>query len=142
MDKSLKRNQFLRQGSDLTQSERQTMVLEYLEGNQSKASIWKKYTGQDTEHGKILLWLRQFGYEDKPKLSNFASNTPLMSSSKQRPLKTESIDFEKQQLKNRIAQLEQQLAESEMKAIAYSTMVDVAEEKFQIPIRKKYTTKP
>jgi len=28
-----------------------------------------------------------------------------------------------------------------MKAIAYSTMVDVAEKEFNIPIRKKYNTK-
>jgi hypothetical protein len=29
-----------------------------------------------------------------------------------------------------------------MKAIAFSTMVDIAEKEFNIPIRKKYNTKP
>jgi len=32
--------------------------------------------------------------------------------------------------------------DAEMKAIAFSTMVDIAEEEFKIPIRKKFNTKP
>lgn len=51
-------------------------------------------------------------------------------------------DFEKLQLKKRIDELEKKLKDAEMKAIAYSTMVDVAEKEFNIPIRKKYNTKP
>ena len=51
-------------------------------------------------------------------------------------------DFEKLQLKKRIDELEKKLKDVEMKAIAYSTMVDVAEKEFNIPIRKKYNTKP
>ena len=38
--------------------------------------------------------------------------------------------------------IENQLKDAEMKAIAYSTMVDIAEKEFKIPIRKKYNTKP
>jgi hypothetical protein len=37
--------------------------------------------------------------------------------------------------------LEKQLQTSEMKAIAFSTMVDIAEKEFNIPIRKKHNTK-
>jgi hypothetical protein len=33
------------------------------------------------------------------------------------------------------------LQTAEMKAIAFSTMVDIAEKEFNIPIRKKYNTK-
>ena len=54
----------------------------------------------------------------------------------------QELSFEEQQLKNRIAELEKQLRDAEMKAIAYSTMVDIAEKEFNISIRKKYTTKP
>jgi transposase len=50
--------------------------------------------------------------------------------------------FEMQQLKKRVAQLENQLKEAELKAIAFSTMVDLAEKEFKIPIRKKFNTKP
>jgi hypothetical protein len=49
--------------------------------------------------------------------------------------------FEQLQLKSRIAELEKQLKESELKAIAFSTMVDIAEKEFKIPIRKKFNTK-
>ena len=50
--------------------------------------------------------------------------------------------FEILQLKKRIAELEKQLKDAELKAIAFSTMVDIAEEEFKIPIRKKFNTKP
>jgi len=51
-------------------------------------------------------------------------------------------DFEVLQMKKRITELENQLKDAEMKAIAFSTMVDIAEKEFNIPIRKKYNTKP
>ncbi len=51
-------------------------------------------------------------------------------------------DFETLQLKKRIAELEKKLKDVDMKAIAYSTMVDIAEKEFNIPIRKKHNTKP
>jgi adenylate kinase len=38
--------------------------------------------------------------------------------------------------------LEKQLKDAELKAIAYSTMLDIAEKEFKIPIRKKLNTKP
>ena len=50
-------------------------------------------------------------------------------------------DLEIYQLKKRIAELESKLKDSEMKAILFSTMVDIAEKEFNIPIRKKYNTK-
>jgi transposase len=50
--------------------------------------------------------------------------------------------FEALQLKKRIAELEKQLKDAELKAIAFSTMVDIAEKEFTIPIRKKLNTKP
>lgn len=53
-----------------------------------------------------------------------------------------SDEFVTLQLKKRIEELEKQLQTSEIKAIAFSTMVDIAEKEFNIPIRKKYNTKP
>ena len=50
--------------------------------------------------------------------------------------------FENLQLKKRITELEKQLKDAELKAIAFSTMVDIAEKEFKIPIRKKFNTKP
>jgi len=54
----------------------------------------------------------------------------------------DSESFEFLQLKKRIEELEKQLQDAEMKAIAFSTMVDIAERQFNIPIRKKVNTKP
>lgn len=51
-------------------------------------------------------------------------------------------NYEMLQLQKRISELEKQLKDTELKAIAYSTMVDIAEKEFKIPIRKKLNTKP
>lgn len=91
--------------------------------------------------------MRKLGYIENEQLSQnntFAISTrQYMDNSKR---KTESnnstLDFEKLQLEKRIAELEKQLKEAELKAIAFSTMVDIAEREFNIPIRKKSNTKP
>ena len=62
--------------------------------------------------------------------------------SKKLTTKTPEESFEILQLRKRINELENQLKDAEMKAIAYSTMVDIAEKEFKIPIRKKLNTKP
>jgi len=40
------------------------MIREYLAGGYTKQGIWQKYTGQPTEHGKMLSWMRKLGYID------------------------------------------------------------------------------
>jgi hypothetical protein len=64
----------------------------------------------------------------------------LMAKSKKKT-DSEDVDFEKLQLQKRISDLEKQVQVAEMKAIAFSTMVDIAEKEFNIPIRKKFNTK-
>ncbi|MFN6020288.1 MAG: hypothetical protein ACK49F_07880, partial [Bacteroidota bacterium] len=97
-----------------------------------------RYTGYSTENGKITKWMRGFGIVDKyVKITNF-ENMP----TKKKDIEPGSEDFETLKLKKRIAELEKQLQTAEMKAIAFSTMVDIAEKEFNIPIRKKYNTKP
>ena len=57
--------------------------------------------------------------------------------------KVQTINIEKQQdadiveLKKRVRELEKQLLEAEIKAEAYDELINVAEAKFRIPIRKK-----
>jgi hypothetical protein len=115
------------------------MIHEYISTGSTKAEIWRKYTGKE-HHGRLLIWMRKFGYESGLK-TNFVSNLSLMPRKKSKLL-TEEESFETLQLKNRIAELEKQLKEAELKAIAFSTMVDIAEKEFKIPIRKKFNTKP
>lgn len=117
-----------------SQEEKLIIIKDYLSGNETKRAVYKRYTGYAAEHGKLIKWMRELGVVDKSvNRSNFVS----MSNKKK-----STIDFEKLQLENRIAELEKQLKDAEMKAIAFSTMVDIAEKEFNIPIRKKLNTKP
>lgn len=117
--------------------EKNLIIEDYLSGNESKQSVWRRYTGYPSENGKITMWLRKFGIEDK-----FVKNTKFeIMPTRKKDKAQSSEDFETLQLKKRIAELEKQLQTAEMKAIAFSTMVDIAEKEFNIPIRKKHNTK-
>jgi transposase len=131
----------LRNGSSFTISERHSIIQEMLSSNLTKREIWMKYTGQQEEHGSLLKWMRQLGYSEfSPRRFTFGENISLMAK-KQTTTKTEE-SFEILQLKKRIYELENKLKDAEMKAIAFSAMVDIAEKEFKIPIRKKLNTKP
>ena len=124
-------------GGDFTLEERHFIVQEYLSSNLAKSQIWEKYTGSKEEHGTILRWLRTFGYKDKIKRKTniFATNIYKMKSEQEKNKSKET--FEDLQMKKRIEELEKKLKTAEMKSIAYSTMIDIAEKEFKIKIRKK-----
>lgn len=118
--------------------EKRLIVEDYLSGNETKQDVFKRYSGYSTGSGKLNAWMRKFGLEDK-----FVKNTNFEVMPK--PKKEVEVgieEFEVFKLKRRIEELEKQLQTSEMKAIAYSSMVDIAEKEFNIPIRKKHNTKP
>lgn len=150
MDKKSKVISGLKTGKSIIQkpnkyfsdSEKHHILRELLESGCTKREIWEKYTGQEEEHGQLLRWMRQLGYDSSVKTGrpNFTvSNTVTMAKQSE---KKSSETFETLQLKKRITELENQLKDAELKAIAFSTMVDIAEKEFNIPIRKKYNTKP
>ena len=125
-----------------TDEEKHEVIKDYLSSGQSKEFIWRKYTGK-SDHGRILRWMLDLGYDagDIQIKPRFVTETYQMPKKK---IQTELVnqDFETLQLKKRILDLEKQLKEAELKAIAFSTMVDIAEKEFKIPIRKKFNTKP
>lgn len=130
-----------------TDEQKHQLIQDYLSSGKTKVEIWRKYTGQKEEHGQIIRWMRKLGYIENEQLSQnntFAISTrQYMDNSKRKTeSKNSTLDFEKLQLEKRIAELEKQLKEAELKAIAFSTMVDIAEREFNIPIRKKSNTKP
>ena len=132
---------------DFTESEKHQIIQELISTRCSKVQIWEKYTGEEEEHGQILRWMRQLGYNTgiKKRRPYIVSNLYPMAKKKikhDKPVNLESESFENLQLKKRIAELEKQLKYAELKAIAFSTMVDIAEKEFKIPIRKKLDTKP
>lgn len=117
--------------------EKKIIIEDYLLGNETKKSVYERYTGYQEEHGKISKWMAQLNIEDKYlKKPNFV-NMP----GQKKETRQSSEDFETLKLKKRIADLEKQLQTAEMKAIAFSTMVDIAEKELNIPIRKKHNTK-
>jgi hypothetical protein len=87
--------------------------------------------------------MRQLGYtkELSSRRFTFDENFSLMTKKKS-TLKTPEEPIEIFQLKTRISELEDQLKDAEMKALAFSTMVDIAEKELKISIRKKLNTKP
>jgi len=141
----MERRPIQKKGRHFTREEQHSIIQEMLKHGCSKKEIWKKYTGQEDEHGQLLRWMRKLGYSTEPKLlTNFERKDKSMA--RKRQGEQEKIiaeeSFENLQLKKRIFELERQLKDAELKAIAYSTMVDIAEKEFKIPIRKKLNTKP
>ena len=127
-----------------SEPEKHFIIQELLSTRCTKAQIWEKYTGQLEEHGQLLRWMKQLGYNTsiKTRRPNFDTKMKVMAKKEvSQEVKSGFDDFETLQLKKRIAELEKKLKDADMKAIAYSTMVDVAEKEFNIPIRKKYNTK-
>jgi len=130
-------------GKYFTETEKHQIIKELISTQCTKAEIWKKYTGQEEEHGQLLRWMKALGYNTgiKTRRPNIVSNFISMPKKKSKLVK-EVDSFENLQLKKRISELEKQLKDAELKAIAFSTMVDIAEKEFKIPIRKKLNTKP
>lgn len=146
MDKKSKLISGLKEGSlqkkqrkYFTDEQKHAIIQEMLSSGLSKKAVWKKYTGDEVDHGHILRWMRILGYyrNERP---NFVSNEFEMK--KKALPNQESESFESLQLKKRIEELEKQLKDAEMKAIAFSTMIDIAERNLNISIRKKVNTKP
>ena len=134
-------------GRFFSKSERHSIIQEMLDFNCSKQSIWEKYTGGKAEHGEILRWMRELGYVDDLRAGKANTSLDKYSMARKKVSKvnassTEGDSLENLRLERRISGLEKQLKEAELKALAFSTMVDIAEKEFKIPIRKKFNTKP
>jgi transposase len=89
------------------------------------------YTGENIEHGNHA----SYNFPKKwTKLDN--SNSSNMVKSKC----NSSVEF--LQMQEKIKELEKALVNSELRATAYETMIEIAEKELKINIRKKSNTKP
>jgi transposase len=102
------------------------IIQEVLSGSISKEAAKRKYGIRG--NSAILKWMRKFGY-----IGNPYQPTEVMES---KDLSDDPAD-----LKLRIKELEKALADAKLSSEAYSTMIDIAEQEFKIPIRKKFVTK-
>ena len=125
-----------RTGGSLSLAERESMIKEFLTGHYTKVELWKKYTGQDKEHGQILDWMRKLSYLSIERKPEFVKYSPL----KQHPLPLSDTD-DPIALQRRIKELEKQVENAQLKAEGYELMIEIAEKELKIPIRKKSGTK-
>jgi len=136
-------------GKHFTETERHAIIQEMIKNKWTKQYAWMLYTGELEERGQLLRWMRKLGYVGKIEHKQFVSKRSIrkfevksLKMAIEKSANTEQDSFENLQLKKRIAELEKQLKDAEMKAIAYATMVDIAEKEFNIPIKKKFNTNP
>ena len=143
MDKNSKVISGLRTYQRFSDSERHQIIQDLISSGSTKQEIWEKHTGYKEEHGQLINWMRDLGYvvEGRVRRPNFVKNNSVMPKKKP-PEAPQGDSFENLQLKKRVSELENQLKDAEMKAIAFSTMIDIAEKEFNLPIRKKANTKP
>ena len=125
-----------------SRAQKHVIVQEYLTGVLSKREIWEKYTGEKQEHGQILRWMREFGYENQTTLDNNTNFAEIIAdmakktkSTTNKPIADNREDT--QSLQRRVSLLEYQLKEEQAKVAAFSTMIDIAEKELKISIRKK-----
>lgn len=102
------------------------IIQEYLCGDLSISDFCKK---KSLDRSTFRYWLLNFGPESD-------LNSACMGKSNE---KSESEEI--RELKRQLRQKEVELKQEKMRADFYETMVDVAEEQFNISIRKKAGTK-
>ena len=52
----------IKNAREFSTCERKKIIEDYLSSGKTKRAIWEKYTGQATEHGRILRWMQSLGY--------------------------------------------------------------------------------
>ena len=134
LKKGIKRRNYDR----FSEKEKRAIIEDYLQSGLTKREIWEKYTGRSEDHGSILYWMYKYGYHSVTDKKSVTFVPQKNSMKKQEPVP----DFEYLRLQKRITELENRLQESEMKSIAFQTMIELAEREFNIDIKKKFNTKP
>jgi len=138
----LKEDSSNRSNRRYSEQEKHSIIQEMISSGCTKNEIWQKYTGYK-DHGQITRWMRKLGYNNNLKSKKFTFAIENIIMQKKKVLRSQAEEsLENLQFKKRVEELEKQLKDAEMKAVAYSTMVDIAEKEFNIQIRKKFNTKP
>ena len=119
---------------------KRTIVEDYLQSGLTKREIWEKYTGRPSEHGKILEWMRKYGYTTGSKVKSFTFASQILPMSQENNNK-ELSHFEVIHLQKYNSELEKQLRDSQQQSLAWQTMIELAEKEFNISIKKKFNTK-
>ena len=106
---------------------------EYMETDCSQVELRKKYKIRGK--GNISAWVRKFGLQPEPLIKR--QNSPreyIMQKGKQKSV-------EEKALEKKVKELKKLLDYEKMRSDALDTMIEIAEDKFKIAIRKKSGTK-
>lgn len=101
--------------------------------------VLRLYAETDLSYGEIAeetgVQVRTVEYI----VRNFATELPSIPTMRKRKSEAGAEDYDK--LRAEVTRLRKELREQKMRAEALDTMIDVAEETFNIPVRKKAGTK-
>lgn len=106
------------------------VVQEYLSSDISQQELLDKYSIKG--HGSITKWMRKFGLIDEA-VKWQMHHTTMKEGRKKTP--------EELALEAKVKELEKALEHEKLRSLALDTMIDIAEEKLKISIRKKSGTK-
>lgn len=117
--------------------QKHVMIQDFLNGGMNKQQVWKKYTGDEKEKGKLLKFMRQLGYIDgdvvKKPISFYMGSKPKTSKAVELPPRDEG--------QFKLQKVLEELKDSRMREQAYLLMIEVAEKELKINIRKKSFTR-
>lgn len=104
-----------------------------------REEVLRQYAETDLSYGEIAegngIQVRTVEYI----VRNFASELPNVPTMRKKKNEASTEDYDK--LRAEIARLRKEVRQEKMRADALDTMIDVAEEMFNIPVRKKAGTK-
>jgi transposase len=114
------------------------VILEHLSTGTPKEVLQNKHgiAGKSA----ILKWMRSYGHENVYGLHVRSTTTEMTKHSKKAPV-NQSDSQNEQELRNRIRELERALEDEQLRSEAYKLTIEIAEREFNIPIRKKRSTK-
>ena len=120
----------MRKNKGIDDSKRLSFLHEYLKSDRT-SYMFEKENGLSS--GSISRWLCIFGLEDKP--------MPSLYNMKESTRPSQSLEEEIAALRHELRLKEAELKQVQMARDAYETMIEIAEEKYAIPIRKKSDAK-
>ena len=132
----MKTKEEFRVQSRYSESFKRKVIKEILTGKYSKKEVMILYR---LPYMSITRWLNKLGQNVilEEGIETITLKKSNIVAKKNKITESEQI----QELRKQIKQLEKEKADAELKAKLYDKMIDIAEEQFKIPIRKKYVTR-
>ena len=107
-------------------AEKLQIIEEYMNSGEAMETFQVKY---GMGHCTLSRWMTKFGLSNTSQ-KQFIEMKKVVQQSPDKTLRERTLEA-------KVAQLEKDLKEEKLKSMAYSTMIDVAEEELGIDIRKK-----